>query len=817
VKDVVGEITYGLERIYTALTGTLKIADMNYGPSTAYKDVMQNEKEFSTFYFEESHFEDLQNEFQARQSLFENLLKKDLIEPAYETLIESSHLFNLMDARGLLTVVKRMNLISEIREQAKKLASRFSEDSLIKPLVSQVSTNSIGTLGSMDSPPNQSFSLWVELGFEDLPLSTLIDLESALPAWWKTFCKKISEETSHEDLLFSLKRSVFDFCFSPRRLTLTWSKLPAQIKQEEKEIKGPLESLALNENGEWTKIAYGFANKHQVPLSSLKIQESNGRKFLFTKVVQPEKNLLEEIWIDFVTFLEIFGVKKGMRWPFKKTEAVFQRPLRHLAAFWGEQFLNLSLWGVSAKPETFLVRPYFSKDKEKILSPKNTQSQQFILQKVETRFQNLCQQAKKQGIQQSKNLERFLKKSAYLVETPHLIVHPIPSKYAHLPKDLINAILQKDLNGFLVDEQSWILISENELNSSALLMVKSSLESRLEDGDFYLTQDLQKPLIHYKNASKQVEDPLSKGTIESKQKRLLQLCSLWGKEEKQWQEKFPKLTQQFNLDLTSRIVQEFPDVMTGLMDSLLAEQAQEDLEIIEALKSTPQPKTLTDQIPSSRLGLFLGLIQNFDHLACCFALGYRPSQNDPFKLRRAAITNLQRLGLFSQTSLHLPISLKTLIQEAFSVCPHPFDQKTSFELEMFFLQRAKAIWKESHMSSNLLQYGLKLLSSPLPVSEIRLVLENLSPILDSEEFHLFQQTFKRVSNLLKDPDTQFSTTKITEFESYIRKQKHELISLNEFLDHTRIFDSNPQVKEKNLSYLKKFWSTWQQFGPIQEL
>jgi glycyl-tRNA synthetase alpha chain len=129
-RPVSGEITYGLERIAMYLQGVESVFDLKWGDTAqgpvSYGDVfLQNEREQSAFNFEHADVAALLGAFDVaeRQSLY--LIEQSLPLPAYEQVLKASHLFNLLDARGALSVTERQRFILRVRTLARAVAETY--------------------------------------------------------------------------------------------------------------------------------------------------------------------------------------------------------------------------------------------------------------------------------------------------------------------------------------------------------------------------------------------------------------------------------------------------------------------------------------------------------------------------------------------------------------------------------------------------------------------------------------------------------------------------------------------------------------------
>jgi glycyl-tRNA synthetase alpha chain len=120
-KPVPVEITYGLERLCMFVQGKNNVFDLDWNnEGVKYKEVFfQAEKEFSAYNFEFANTKFLLKNFETTEIECKSLLDKKLSLPAYDQCLKASHIFNLLDARGVIGVAERTGYITRIRELAK--------------------------------------------------------------------------------------------------------------------------------------------------------------------------------------------------------------------------------------------------------------------------------------------------------------------------------------------------------------------------------------------------------------------------------------------------------------------------------------------------------------------------------------------------------------------------------------------------------------------------------------------------------------------------------------------------------------------------
>ena len=146
-RPVLGEITYGLERLAMYLQGVESIYDLVWavypdGTQVTYGDVFhQNEVEQSTYNFEHANIDFLFSLFTSYESEAKHLMEIGLALPAYEMVLKAAHTFNMLDARGAISVTERAAYIGRIRNLSRAVAQAYfqSREALGFPMLTQSS------------------------------------------------------------------------------------------------------------------------------------------------------------------------------------------------------------------------------------------------------------------------------------------------------------------------------------------------------------------------------------------------------------------------------------------------------------------------------------------------------------------------------------------------------------------------------------------------------------------------------------------------------------------------------------------------------
>ncbi len=128
LKPISAEITYGLERLTMFLGLSRNIYEIDWVEGLTYGQVRhQEEVEFSRYYFEVADVAFLQQQFEGMEREAGRCLEAGLVLPAYECTLKCSHLFNVMDARGAVSVTERVGLMKRVRDLAIACARAYVE------------------------------------------------------------------------------------------------------------------------------------------------------------------------------------------------------------------------------------------------------------------------------------------------------------------------------------------------------------------------------------------------------------------------------------------------------------------------------------------------------------------------------------------------------------------------------------------------------------------------------------------------------------------------------------------------------------------
>ena len=138
LEPITAELTYGLLRICLYLQGVDSVMDVEWGGGLSWADVnLAAEREFSAFHFEAANTDLYFKMFSDFEAEVTSMLERGLVLPAYDYVVKLSHIFNILDARGAISVTERTGYIGRIRTLARKIALAYiaQRESLGFPLL----------------------------------------------------------------------------------------------------------------------------------------------------------------------------------------------------------------------------------------------------------------------------------------------------------------------------------------------------------------------------------------------------------------------------------------------------------------------------------------------------------------------------------------------------------------------------------------------------------------------------------------------------------------------------------------------------------
>lgn len=683
LKPITAEITYGLERLCMYLQKVDAIMDIQWSDDLTYRDIYgASEVEFSHYNLEHADtamwfrmFDDFEREANHLMSLGFPL-------PAYDFVLKTSHAFNLLDARGAISVTERAGYIGRIRDLSRKIAESYIQSrevlgyplmgkfkEKIEPPVTPPISSTKDDLGNQDLSKKEDFLL--EIGSEELPATFV-------PIGCRNLEKAVTELLSKEEIPYSAVRVMG----TPRRLAIYVEQLSLGKPAKTTEKKGPSLTAAFNDAGEPTPAAEGFfrsIQKYPVHLdailngkdSSLQIREVSGVKYLYatlTSKAQPTAEILAEHLPELILRLDF---PKKMRWG--SQEITYARPIRWIVALLGKQVVPFTVGTIHSGRESWGHRQLCNWNFALLKAPdyKHVLKEHCVLVDIADRQKSILtqiDQLEKKIAGHIINRDEVIPEVLYLTEWPQLTPMTFQKSFLKAPKEV--------LISEMVQHQRYFPVADAEGNLQNIFIITANvnptekiregnlkvLSARLTDGVFLYEQGLKRSLEVMNEKLKQMTYQKELGSVYDKVERLIAHANTIQKNlHISTPEKVTRAALLCKADLASEMVYEFPDLQ-GVIGRYYANAQGEDTEVASAIEEHWMPRGESAPLPNTPTGTILSIADKYDNLLGCFTAGLKPtSSSDPHALRRQALA-LIRILINGQYALPLKESLENCAQ-----------------------------------------------------------------------------------------------------------------------------------------------------------
>ncbi len=750
IEVVSGEITYGLERLYMYATGIKNGFDIPFNEHFTYGDVFQqNEFEFSHFNFKEADTGDLFRRFNFCEEQVARLCGKNLVLPAYDFVLQASHAFNLLDARGAISVAERQRYIGRVRDCARQCATiyRAAREQAGFPMLERlerdarqewvrnaparlpelrVSESELYVAGRTDGVTD----VLVEFGCEELPPAFQAAAQQEISRKWEDFTAAL--RTTHSgsaEFLRALEAINAEVFVGARRLSILVKGIPFAEPAREMELWGPAERIARGADGSLSPAGLGFCRKNSVDPSEARFVQKSDGVFLHVKRSVVGRDLPTALSHAFKDWCAGLSAPLVMRWLPSDVSAPFVRPVRWIVALAGDRVLPLEAYGLKSGRETSgqrILNPgvirlgcaseYPGKIREAGIEP----SWMLRRERIAAEARALL---KKRGAGEDLD-ESLLEKCVGISESPYVFEGKMDAEYLKLPARLIKSVLKENMNFFAMQDPRgralpyYVGVAGYKPGDEAAMIAGTQdvVVGRLSDGTFYFDGDLATPVGEMREKLKSQLLQEGMGTLFDKTERVAMIAArvvdaarvLEGAGSRGFthdEKEASFLAARFcKADLKSGCVQEFPDEMQGVMGGVLARHqglggALTEL-VAHALESHYEPVGASSSVPDSGPGLVLSLSDKLDSLAMFVNAGFDIKGNkDPFGLRRAAIGVLRILGMDAADERGLRLGLGeavTMTLESLRDSGVTVAADTGEKILAFLLGRLRAAWRDAY-------------------------------------------------------------------------------------------------------------------------
>ncbi|KOR88388.1 glycine--tRNA ligase subunit beta [Paenibacillus solani] len=546
---------------------------------------------------------------------------------------------------------------------------------------------------------------------------------------------------------------------TPRRLAVWVQNVADKQEDISEEVKGPSRKIALDESGQWSKAALGFAKSQGVDPESFTFKELGGVEYIYVtknSVGVETKSILSEGLHGILTSMTF---PKNMRWG--AHEFKFVRPIKWMVALLGSDIIDLEITGVKAGNVTRGHR--FLGGEAVVISEasayRDVLREQHVIVDVKERQDMIVAQIENLAQEKGWNIaikDDLLEEVLFLVETPTVLYGTFDSSFLHIPQEVLITSMREHQRYFpVLDNQGQLLpffVTVRNGDRRSLDVIargnEKVLRARLSDAKFFYEEDQK---LQIKDALSKLESIVfheELGTIGDKVRRIRRISD--------------QLSAKFNIsadtadsvsraadickfDLVTQMVYEFPELQ-GVMGEDYARKAGEKEDVAKAVFEHYQPRFAGDAVPSTQVGSIVSIADKIDTIVGCFSIGIIPTgSQDPYALRRQAAGIVQII-----LEHQLPVTLSDVFGIALEVHENIRALKRSTDeirkdLKEFFGLRVKKLLSEDQrydVVDAVITAGFDHVVSVVSRGHALMhAVENV------EDFKTVVESFNRVSNL----------------------------------------------------------------------
>jgi len=469
---------------------------------------------------------------------------------------------------------------------------------------------------------------------------------------------------------------------TPRRLVLVGKGIADKQEDTIREVTGPAKTAGLDEEGNPTKAASGFAKKQGVSVHELQILETPKGEYLYVKRKMPGRPTVEILSEVLPELIANIPWPKSMRWGTERFS--FVRPIHWILALFNGENIPFEVAGVRSgnktrghrfmSPQIMEVhgfRDYLRKTHECCViidqREREREVESAVLRAAETVSGRVVRDPE------------LLSTVANMVEFPSAICGCFDEAFLGLPDPVLITAMKEHQRYFSIrDQESRLMpnfVAVNNTIARDESVVRRGHErvllGRLADADFFFKEDRKRPLGDRLEDLKTVIYQAGLGTSFAKVQRFTKLAEYLARQIA------PEVTGHVRLaarlckcDLVTEMVTEFPSLQ-GTMGEIYARLDGHPEQVCRAISDHYLPVQADSKLPASLIGSIVGLADRMDSIVGCFAMGLEPTGTaDPYAIRRQALGIIRLIR-----DKRMAICLPDFVSKAASILKEtiPFD------------------------------------------------------------------------------------------------------------------------------------------------
>ena len=664
LDPICAELTYGLERIALYLQDVGSFFDIKWNDQLVYGDVHhQSEVEYSKYQFESADVETLFNLFDAYEKEALSCLEHSLILPATDYVLKCSHTFNVLDARGVISVTERVGYIERVRRLAQRTARGHvaQREEMEHPLLNRwkpEAEEGVDEKKVLDARAEAEEQIEAQTGNEGVADFLLEIGTEEIPAGYIPPVLDQLREVAAQSLTEArLPFEDIQTLATPRRLTLWVKRLTTLQPDQVTEVVGPPKRVAYDADGNPTKAAIGFAKTQGVNVEDLKIVETQRGEYVAANKLEKGQSAHNFLKTEIPEWIQSLSFPKTMRWDNLR----FARPIRWLVALLGDGVVDFQLDTLRSGRQTYGHR---SLNPEPVELPSASLEGYIdglravnVLVDQEARQKEIENQVtdilKAEDCLTTIDTE-LLDTVNFLVENPQAITGSFSESHLSLPTEVLITPMKTQQRYFPMWKADgklaakFITISNGTDGNfdSVRHGNERVLHARLNDAAFFYSEDQKTSLADKVDRLHNVVFQVKLGSLHDKLTRLKKLATFIAEGigvDGKVKDHVVRAASLCKADLTTQMVIEFPSLQ-GIIGKYYAKNSGESDAVAVAIEEHYQPIAADAPIPRTDVGTIVALADKIDTIVGYFGIDERPTgSQDPYSLRRHAIGTIRVL------------------------------------------------------------------------------------------------------------------------------------------------------------------------------
>ena len=626
---------------------------------------------------------------------------------------------------------------------------------------------------------------------------------------------------------------------TPRRLTVLIEDLPEKQEDVLKTVKGPIATVAYDENGNLTKAALGFANKNNITPEKLFKQDN----YVWAKIEQKGKNtkdILKEIAPAII--LKLKGTH-FMRWA--DLDIKFQRPIRWIVSLFNNEVIEFEIANVKASNKSRGHR--FSKTEVEITNPDSYLTileDANVIADVEKRKAEIVKLATAKAKEINADIvidDELLNEVTFITEWPVPVICSFEEKYLQIPEKVCVTVMAVHQRYFPLYQGGKLLnkfITISNFVGDTFDNIKAGNErvvrARLEDAIFFVNEDTQKPLVAYLEDLKGVTFQKGFGSVYDKTQRICTLSKTIAKEINAPIADVERTALLCKADLVTKLVFEFTELQ-GYIGADYALRSGESKEVSEGIKEHYFPLNAESEVASNIEGQIVGIADKMDTVVTVFADGKKISgSQDPLGVRRATLGILKTV-----LQKGLDINLTELLKQTIELLPVEVQDKTALfnTVKDFFEQRLIILLADSY-KHDVLEACVSEKDVLSDLKDFTKRLNIVSDIIKKDNYAQFHEGVNRIIRIIKN-EKEFDSVNTALFNNESEKNLWNVAStinenelsyeeletkltnivpyISEFFENVLVMDKDEAIKQNRINMLnaiKQKFATIADFSKI---